>query len=59
MGDYVKYKEITYSRTVNKGNYESAKLEIKIELADSDDKQESLEELRNFVSKELLKEVKK
>ena len=55
----MKYKEITYSRTVNKGNYESAKLEIKIELADSDDKQESLEELRNFVSKELLKEVKK
>lgn len=55
----MKTKTVTYSRTINLGNYNSAKLEVTLELEDAEKAEDAVENLRNFVKRELSKELDK
>jgi hypothetical protein len=49
----MKAKKISYSRLINKSNYENVKIEIELEVEDGEKASEVFEQAREFVEKRI------
>ncbi|NEO74601.1 hypothetical protein [Moorena sp. SIO3H5] len=53
----MKFKNITYQRVLNLGNYENKKLEVHAELDDGDDVNQAISDLKEITESNISKEI--